>query len=1162
MIDDKDRALVIVNNLYDVAFVCDFAISDKNLSLYNIFFLNNQKNQTICGFTDKELVDKNLFFINVHPDNRLKLIENIIALEIGESLKFEFRFKTKEGNYTWLKLNLVIFNKDKNFIEAGGIIEYISKEKNLGAILYTIKEINRLAVKTYSEEELLQNLCDLLVDKLGYVGVFVGDIDSCKLFRLKYFAKNTSEELVNTFKKVIISVDETIPEGQGTVGNAYRTGKIFLISDTLSSPKMRAWVTYHKKYGIRSTCSIPLIKSGKVEFVLVIYSKTPGLFSEEYMEVLDEIKIDISFALEKIEKEKNMKLLSDAIDESSEWFLVADERGTILHANKAVERLSGYNLDEIIGKNILEFNFGNLSEHYKGLFDKVLSGEKCQCEIAKQAKDKSILYLSNIIVPIFFNNKIYRLVQLSRDITKEKLQQERISELTRLYMTLSDINQLIIRTDSVNELYTKMNEILVKDANFSIVFFSVIDEENKLKLFNYYYLEDNEKDNYVEFLKFIEENYKFKEIPLLVKEGFVSAIAIETKEISCYNDLATSLKTDEIKNKFKDYEFLRSGVAIPIFKNNKVLGSIFCGSSKKDFFTSDVLRLLNEIGSDISFALGKIELERFNAMTSLALNSGSDFVMITDKNFKIVYVNDNTQKIFGYSRDELIGQHHSIISSKLQGFGFARRFYRILKSGKRFSDFFIYKNKAGEKVYCYTTITPYLIRNEIRYYVAVGKDITHTKSLEDSLKKLKDYDPLTGLLNRNKFIESADDFIKFAKYEKKLACMCIINPINFSTINQAYGFYTGDLILCDIAKRIKETLRDYDLVAKLESDMFAIFLKDIATLEDVINIISKLNLVLEKPYNNPKGEDVLASFNYGVSLFPNDGDNAQILFERANIALGSIKNIKNKKVGFYKKEFEQEARKKLDLKSKLEKAISNKEFVLYYQPVFSVKDKSIIGAEALLRWKDNDRIVLPMEFIPMLEDMDRLIEVEKFVVDSVCSKLRQWEEKGNSSVFISINLSERSFKDENFRQYIIYSVKKYAIRRKVLSIELLERMFVEDFECCLAILKRFKREGISISLDDFGTGYSSLNYLYKLQFDYIKIDKSFIDNIANDIRAKSIIESIIFLNKKLGLVTVAEGVEKPEQLRILESLGCDGVQGYLFAKPMSEKEFEKFIVIK
>jgi diguanylate cyclase (GGDEF)-like protein/PAS domain S-box-containing protein len=1158
-VNREHRALSIVNSLYDIAFTSEFAISDKNLSLSNIYFLNSLKNQTICGFTDKELTEKNLFFRNVHPDDRLELIENIFVLGAGESLKYEFRFKEKEGNYTWLRLNMTVFSKDENFIEAGGVIESITKEKNLETILYTIKEINRLAVKTYSEEELLRNLCDLLVDKLGYVGVFVGDIDSQKLFRLKYFAKNTPEELVISFKNVTISVDETIPEGQGTVGNAYRTGKIFLISDTINSPKMRAWVIYHEKYGIRSTCSIPLSKAGRVEFVLIIYSKTPGLFSEEYMDILNEIEIDISFALEKIEKEKNMKLLSDAMDESSEWFLVADERGTILHANKAVERFSGYNLDEIIGKNILEFNSGDLSEHNKGLFDKVLSGEKCQCEISKYAKDKSIFYLNNIIVPIFFDNKLYRLIQLSRDITKEKLQQERISELTRLYMTLSDINQLIVRTDSFIALYAKMNEILVKDAGFSIVYFSVIDEENKLKLYNYYYLEDDKKDNYVEFLKFIEESYKFKEIPLLVREGFVDAIAIETKEISCYNDISISMKNDEIKDKFKDYEFLRSGAAIPIFKNNKVLGSIFCGSSKKDFFTSDVLRLLNEIGSDISFALGKIELERFNAMTSLALNSGSDFVMVTDKNFKIVYINDNAQKIFGYSRVELINHHHSIISSRSQGLGFARRFYKTIRSGQKFSDFFVYRTKSNEKIYCYTTITPYLIRGEIRYYVAVGKDITHTKSLEDSLKKLKDYDPLTGLINRNKFIESANEFIKIAKYEKKLESVCIINPMNFSAINQAYGFYTGDLILCDIAKRIQDSLRDYDLIAKLESDMFIILLKDIASLEDVINIISKLNFVLEKPYNTPKEKEVLVSFNYGVSFFPNDGDNAQILFERANIALGSIKNSKNRKIGFYKKDFEQRARIKLDLKSKLEKAISNKEFFLYYQPIFSVKDKSIIGAEALLRWKDNGNIILPMEFIPMLEDMDRLIEVEKLVVDSVFSKLRQWEEKGKSSVPISINLSERSFKDENFRQHIIYSVKKYAIRRKLFSIELLERMFVEDFECCLAILKKFKREGISISLDDFGTGYSSLNYLYKLQFDYIKIDKSFINNIANDIRAKSIIESIIFLSKKLDLITVAEGVETLEQLTMLENLGCDYIQGYLLARPMPEEDFEDLL---
>ncbi|PMP86080.1 MAG: hypothetical protein C0174_02530, partial [Thermodesulfobium narugense] len=901
--------------------------------------------------------------------------------------------------------------------------------------------------------------------------------------------------------------------------------RFFLVSDTLESESMKPWVTYYKKHGIRSACSIPLYKSGKVEFVLVIYSRTPDLFSEEYMEILDEIKSDISFALEKIDKEKNIKLLSEAIKESPEWFLIADETGTILHVNKAVERISGYSVDEVVGNKLSMFIPDFYPEDFcKELFDRIFRGERCECELIRQTKNKNIFYLDTIFIPVFFDNKVYRFVELSRDITKEKLQQERISELTRLYITLSDINQLIIRTDSIRDLYQTVNEILVKDAGFSIVFFVIIDEENKLKIHSFYYQEDGLDNQYDDFLKFIEESYK-EELSILIEKGFISAISIQNKEIIYYNDLTISLKTEEIKEKFKCYGFLSSSASIPIFKNNKVIGSIVCCSAKKDFFTPDILRLLNEIGTDISFALGKIEMERFNAMTFTALNSGSDFVMITDKNFKIVYVNDNTQKIFGYTKDELIGKHHSIISSKSQGLGFARRFYRTIRNGQRFADLFIYKSKSGERVYSYTTITPFLIRGEIRFYIAVGKDITQAKSLEDSLKRLKDYDPLTSLLNRNKFIESANEFISISKYEKKLASVCIINPIGFSSINQAYGFYAGDLILCEIADRIKKTLREYDLIGKLESDMFVVLLKDIATLEDVLNIISKLNLALEKPYEISKRNEILVFFNYGVSFFPNDGENAQTLLERANIGLASIKGSKDRKIGFYKKDFEQRARMKLDLKSRLERAIINKEFILYYQPIFSIKDKSIVGAKALLRWKNNGQVILPMEFIPILEEMGRISDVERFVVDNVCNKLMDWEKREKNIVPISINLSERSFKDENFRKYVIYTIKKYEVRRRMFGIELVERTFVEDFERCLIMLKKFDREGISISLDDFGTGFSSFNYLYRLKLDSLKIDKSFLNNIEKDIRAKSIVESIIFLNKRLNLKTIAEGVE-------------------------------------
>ncbi|AEE14747.1 diguanylate cyclase/phosphodiesterase with PAS/PAC and GAF sensor(s) [Thermodesulfobium narugense DSM 14796] len=1156
---DNNIILSIINNLSGVLFTSKFIFKNRSLIIDSLNFFDNSKDKAIGGFSDKRLVENNLFVENIFPDDRDELIEKILSMGAGESLKYEFRFKTSEENYIWLRLNITVVAKDEKSVEISGLVEPISKEKNLDTILYTIKEINRLAIKIDREDELLQALCDLLVDKLGYAGAFLGYIDSNKLFRLKFFAKNIPEVLVDNFKKVTISVDEKIPEGRGTVGNAYRSGNIFLISDTLKSELMSPWAIYHKKFGIRSACSIPLFKGNKVEFILIIYSRTPDLFSEEYMGILDEIKVDISFALEKIDKERNIKLLSEAMEESPEWFLIADETGTILHVNKAVEKISGYSADEIIGNKLSMFISDFYPENlYNELIDKISKGERCECEVVRQSKDKSVFYLDTIFIPVFFDNKVYRFVELSRDITKEKLQQEKISELTRLYVTLSDINQLIVRADSIRDLYQMMNEILVKDAGFSIVYFTVIDDENKLKLYNFYYQEDDFSTQYRDFLKFIEESYK-EEFYVLIEKGFVSALSIKNKEISYYNDLITSSKTEEIKERFKGFIFLNACAAIPIFKNNKVIGSIVCCSAKKDFFTPDIIKLLNEIGSDISFALGKIEMERFNAMTSTALNSGSDFVMITDKNFKIVYVNDNTEKIFGYARDELIGKHHSIISSRSQSLGFARRFYRTIRSGQKFSDFFVYRSKDGEKIYSYTTITPFLIRGEVRFYVAVGKDITQAKSLEDSLQRLKDYDPLTGLLNRNKFIENADEFLSIAKYEKKLASVCIINPIGFSSINQAYGFYTGDLILCEIANRIRKTIREYDLIGKLESDMFVILLEDIATLEDVLNIISKLNLVLEKPYDTPKKKEILVSFNFGVSFFPNDGENAQLLVERANIGLGSIKSNKDKRIGFYKKDFEQSARIKLDLKSKLEKAIINKEFILYYQPIFSIKDKSIVGAEALLRWKSDGQIILPMNFIPVLEEMGRIMDVEKFVVDSVCSKLKDWEKKEKKMIPISVNLSERSFKDESFRRYVIYTIRKYGIHRGMFSVELVERTFVEDFERCLIILKKFSREGVFIYLDDFGTGFSSFNYLYKLKFDSLKIDKSFLSNIEKDIRAKSIVESIIFLNKRLNLKTVAEGVETLDQLKILEELGCEYVQGFLLAKPMPEEEFEELI---
>jgi diguanylate cyclase (GGDEF)-like protein/PAS domain S-box-containing protein len=765
-----------------------------------------------------------------------------------------------------------------------------------------------------------------------------------------------------------------------------------------------------------------------------------------------------------------------------------------------------------------------------------------------------------------FNNEYMNILEeIEEDISfamekidKERniiLQQEKIVELTKLYKTLSEINSFVVKVKSYTEIFENAPRILVENAGFDFVFFATINKDH-LEMRGFYAT----NDIFVDFKNYIIEVYKGKDIKN-ISDFFITAQCFLTGEIVVDNNILDSKRYAPIKEKFKDFSSL-SAAAIPIFNNENKVGVVYyCATNKVGYFKESILNLLDEIASDISFALNKVEMERFSSLTMLALNSGNDFVIVTDRNFIIIYANDNTERIFGFSKNELIGKHHSIFSSNLQSLSFSRRFYRSIRSGKKFADVFIYKKKSGEKFYCYTTVSPFVIDDDVKYFVAVGKDITQEKALKESVEKLLDFDSLTSLPNRKKFIQEVDSYIKIAQYSKKIFAVIIVNPISFSDVNHAYGFYKGDLVLREIAKRLRGLLFDFDVIARLESEKFAILIKELNSMDDVVGVVDKVFFELNKLYS-VNDSNIKIFFNVGISFYPVDSTNAGKLLEKANVAVKEAKERGENSIGFYKRELESFAVKSLKLKDDLSQAVKNNEFVLYYQPYFSIYDKSMIGAEVLLRWKRKDNIILPSEFIIFLEKSDLIVDVEKYIVDHLVEKFAEWQDNKYVIVPISINLSARSFGSTDFKEHLFYLLRSNKLPQNFLNIEIIERLFINDFLSVRDELEIIKKKGINISLDDFGTGFSSFNYLYQLPLDILKIDMSFIKNMLVDDKAMAIVESILKLAKRLKIHALAEGVENIEQLKILEDLGCDYVQGYLLARPMPEEDFEELIKYK
>jgi diguanylate cyclase (GGDEF)-like protein/PAS domain S-box-containing protein len=740
----------------------------------------------------------------------------------------------------------------------------------------------------------------------------------------------------------------------------------------------------------------------------------------------------------------------------------------------------------------------------------------------------------------FFNKEIYKLlkdIQYDIAFALEKInQKELLDQISHFKELLSNINYLIAHADSLETLFEQVCNLAISHTDLALVYIAMPNQEGYLE-----FLASCGKTQYLKDNKISIDESK-EEGQGNVGQSFRKKSPVYTNSI---------LNADYMKpwhEKARQFNLNASGT-LPIFVNNQIWGVFgFYHEKEYAFENTELKNILNDIASALGYAIERFQNQKWQDIINTALNSGFDLVVITDKDFNIVYVSDKITQNFGYTRKELLGKHHSIFSSNRYSKEFVKNFYNTLQSGHIYTGILTYKLKNNSLEDFYATIIPYFEQDSITHYIGIVKEIGKDKELLKELKRALKIDPLTNLDNMSSFLERIDYFIERASKEKTLGAVAIINPISFSNINEGLGLEIGNQVLVQIANRLKQTVFEYDVVAKLESDRFGILLKDFRYEEDVLVALSKILFELTKPYTIA-GNTISLSFNIGLSLFPKDATSSKELINRAYIALKDAKEKGENQIGFFKKDFEEKALTLIKLKADLELAVANKEFLAYYQPYVD-RSKKIAGAEALMRLRKNNKIIPPVEFIDYLERTGLILQTQDQIIDSVLSLIKQ----NKLSIPISVNLSENILKQRNLLQTILSKLNYYNVAPNLIKLELIERVFMDDPNYLKNLIQEFKDEGISFCIDDFGTGYSSLSYLTTLSIDYLKIDISFVRNIHLQ-TTQSVVKSIIFMAKELNMKTIAEGVETIEQFQTLLNFGCDYFQGYLFYKPMPRKEF-------
>ncbi len=421
---------------------------------------------------------------------------------------------------------------------------------------------------------------------------------------------------------------------------------------------------------------------------------------------------------------------------------------------------------------------------------------------------------------------------------------------------------------------------------------------------------------------------------------------------------------------------------------------------------------------------------------------------------------------------------------------------------------------------------------------------------DERIEYLASHDSLTHLPNREMFNELLRHAIEAAcRHERRFAVL-FIDLDRFKVINDSLGHDAGDMLLVEIAGRLRGALRASDVVARLGGDEFVVILEETAERDDVERIARDLLIVLGQPLQL-SGHECHTTASVGIAMYPSDGGDAQTLTKNADMAMYLAKEDGKNGFRFFTRDVKTQSIERLTLETALRRALERDQFALHYQPKVDMATGQITGVEALLRWTHPELGVLsPMQFIPLAEETGLIVPIGRWVLREACAQNMAWQRRGLRPVSMAVNLSPRQFADEHLLQDVDEALASSGMSPELLQLEVTESMVMRNVSRAIRVLDAIQSRGIRLAIDDFGTGYSSMSLMKQFPIDTIKIDRSFVRDLPNDAEDQAIAQAIISMGKALGMTVIAEGVETVEQQAFLRSHACDEMQGYLFSKPL------------
>lgn len=865
-------------------------------------------------------------------------------------------------------------------------------------------------------------------------------------------------------------------------------------------------------------------------------------WSTAEMDLLMMIGRTIGSALQRYHLEEELKAILEA---EPECVKLTDTNGRIVQMNSSgIHMVEADKLSQVLGMEVEQLIAPEFRDQYSAMNQRVLNGTTERLEFRIKSLKGTLRWMETVAVP--FENPITHkklVLSVTRDINDRKRHEQREKIHNHVLQLLA----------SGEKLSFILNRIIID-----------IEQRHPDLLMSILLVDDKKQHFTIGAAPTMNDMCKQKLCELDLHQDACACIeAMQHNDLVVIEDVGTDSRCTLTEVQAENLGIITCWAQPIMAVDGEMLGTVTINSRQHDPISEEQINLIKHVAT-----LASIAVERHKAQESLRLAASvfkhsSEAIAVTDGKNNIIATNPAFEQLTGYTFEDVKGKNPKLLSSGRQSQDFYKSMWQSINASGKWQGEIWNRRKDGVDYIEWLTInTIYDEQEQVHRRIALFSDITEKKRSEALILKQANFDPLTQLPNRSLFRDRLTQEMKRAQRERHWMALFFIDLDRFKEVNDTLGHHIGDMLLIEAANRIKSCVRDTDTVARLGGDEFTVILPDLDDIADISRIAQKIIDVLKQPFNLDEQQIYIAA-SIGITVYPSDAQKEDDLLRNADQAMYDAKQSGRACYRFYTDDMYEVAQQRMQIANDLRIAKAAGQLEVYYQPVVDFTDDRIVKAEALLRWRHPSQgFISPATFIPIAEETGLILDIGNWVFYQVASRVKQWQQKYDSTLQIAINKSPVQFNTTGQRdcdQRWLEYMTALDLDSHSIVLEITEGLLLEASDRVASKLLNLRDAGIEVALDDFGTGYSSLAYLQKFDIDYIKIDQSFVAKLDKDEHSNVLVETIIVMAHKLGMKVIAEGVETILQCNLLKQMGCDYAQGYLFSKPVPADEFETLL---